>query len=365
MSGQGGLVRLLWGGLLTEIQKIKNLLLCITVLLAFGAVYFARDMFLPIMIGLILALTLSPIVRWLARIGIPEGISAIVLIFGTGIALGAGGYLSSGPLSEVLSEAPKLGIELREKLSGVMASLDMVQSASEQVEQMATGGDAATTVALQQPGLLAFAAGSFANFLGLAAVGLVLALLILASGDLFYVKLVEALPNFSDKRRAVETVRNIERQISRYFLTITVINAGLGLCIGLAVMLVGMPSPLLWAVLGFTLNFLPFVGAIIGTALVAAIGILTFDTVGQGLLPAIVYFGLTMMEGNLITPAVLGRRLEMNTVSVFLTVIVWTWLWNVPGALMAVPFLVLLKVISDSVPGMRVFGSFLGVRTST
>lgn len=348
-----------------DVHKIKNLLWLIVIIMSFSAVYFARDMFLPIVIGLIVALTLSPIVRGMARIGVPEAISAVILIFGSAIAVGTAGYLLSGPVAQLIADAPDMGNDLRFKLSGVLASIEDVQNASDQVEELTNGSDDAPKVAIAQPGLLSFAAGSIANFLGLSTVGMVLALFLLASGDLFYIKLVQAFPTFSDKRRAVRTVRDIERQISHYFLSITVINAGLGVSIAAAMYVVGLPNPLLWGTLAFVLNFLPFIGAMVGTALVAAFGILTFDTLGYGLLPAAIYFTLTSIEGQFVTPTFLGRRLELNTVSVIITVIVWSWLWSIPGALMAVPFLVLLKVISDNIPNLEVFGNFLGARSSS
>lgn len=348
-----------------DIRIIRNLLSIIAVILAFSALYFARDMFLPIMIGLIVALTFSPVVRSFSRLGIPEPISATALILCACLVLGLGSYLLSGPVSAILEDAPAMGIELRQKLRGFIASLEDVKNASEQVENLANGGDSTPVVAVQQPGLLAFAAGSIANFIVLTIVGLILAMFILTSGDLFYVKLVEAFPNFSDKRRAIRTARDIERQISHYFLTITIINAGLGLSIGVAMYAVGLPNPVLWGVLAFVLNFLPFVGGMIGVVLASAYGILSFDTLGMGLLPAIIYAVLTSLEAQFVTPTILGRRLEMNTVSVFLTVIVWSWLWSVPGALMAVPLLVLLKVICSNVPRLSVLGNFLAPRTFT
>lgn len=347
-----------------DTQKIKNLLIFISILLAGAALYFARDLFLPIIIGVIVALTFSPVVRSLARLGVPEPLSAIVLIFGAVLTLAFGTYLLSGPVSGILEDAPAMGVELREKLRGLIATVEDAKSASEQVEELANGGDTTTNVTIEQPGLLAFAAGTIASFMGLTVVGLILALFVLASGDMFYIKLVESFPNFSDKRRAVKTARDIERRISHYFLTITIINAGLGSSVGLTMYLVGLPNPMLWGILAFVLNFLPFVGAIMGATLVAAFGILSFDTLGAGLLPAAIYLVLTSIEGQFVTPTVLGRRLEMNTVSVFLTVIIWSWLWSIPGALMAVPFLVLLKVICDNVPRLSTLGNFLGPRSS-
>ncbi|PRY74342.1 putative PurR-regulated permease PerM [Yoonia maritima] len=345
-----------------DTHTIKNLLIGIFLILVFGAVYFARDMLLPIVVGVLVALTLSPIVRGGARVGVPQPVSACLLIFGATVLCGVGVYALSGPASEILDSAPEVGAELKRKLGFLSDSLAAMQDATDEVENLANGDAVAPTVAIQQPSLLAFAAGSVASFLSLGFVGMILALFILASGDLFYVKLVNALPNFADKKLAVKTVRDVERRLSHYLLTITLINAGLGVCIAGALYWLGLPDAVLWGVLAFALNFIPFVGAMIGVLAIGAYSIIAFDTLASGMVVPLVYLFLTSLEGQIITPSVLGKRLELNTVSVFLAVIVWSWLWNVPGALMAVPFLVVTKVICDNVEPLKVFGDFLGAR---
>jgi len=347
---------------LNDLKTIKGLLVAIFLLMCFGVVYFARDLFLPIVIGMLVALTLSPIVRAAARVGIPEPVSAVVLIVGATALVGVGAYALSGPVSGMMAELPAIGRDLRLKLDGLLETLKAAKDATDQVENMASSSTLPQTVAIAQPGLLSLAAGTVLSLTSLFAAGLVLALFLLASGDLFYEKLVAAMPTFGDKRRAVKTVRDVERQISRYFLTITVINACLGVAIGCAMYLVGMANPVLWGALGFALNFMPFVGAVIGATVVAAFGLIGSDTLLAGLAPAGLYLLLTTLEGQFITPAILGRRLELNIVSVFLTVIIWSWLWSIPGALMAVPFLVMIKVICDNIESLSVFGSFLGAR---
>lgn len=343
-----------------DLRTIKNLLIGIFILMMFSAVYFARDLMLPIMVGLLLALTLSPVVRALARLGVPEVISAVFLVFAAAAIIGFGGYILSGPISVLLSDLPGLGQQVRVKFSSVLSTLQAAQDVTKSVEGITNGSDANPTVAIEQPGLLSLAAGTLTSFMSLTAAGLVLAVFLLASGNLFYEKLVAALPTFADKRRAVKTARDVERQISRYFLTITLINATLGLCVGTALFLIEFDNAVLWGAMAFALNFLPFIGAVIGSIGVAAFGVIASDTLLSGLLPAAIYLGMSTLEGQFLTPAILGRRLELNTVSVFLTLLVWTWLWGIPGALMAVPFLVMVKVICDNVEGLRVFGSFLG-----
>ena len=346
-----------------ELTKIRYLLTGILLLLAFAAIYFAKDVLLPIMIGILLALTLSPVVRSLERTGISSQISAVVLIFGIGISGAFGAYFISGPVSEWVEAAPEMGTKLRYKMARLTASVEAVKEASEEVEALTDPASKdVEKVVVQQPGLLASAVGQLASVATSLAVGLILALFILASGDMFYVKLVAAFPNFRDKKRAIWIVRDIERRISRYLLTITLINIALGVSMTIALTLIGIPYAYIWGVAAFGLNYLPFIGAAIGTFAIAGFSIITFDSFAYALLAPAAYFTLTSIEGQFVTPTVLGRRLEMNTVSVFLTVVVWGWLWSVPGALMAVPFLVLLKVICDNFESLSVLGSFLSAR---
>lgn len=351
-----------WRKHLGDLETIRRMLVGIFILMLFGVLFFARDLFLPIVIGVLVALTLSPIVRAAARLGMPEPVSAVILVVGATLLLGVGAYALSGPVATMLSELPAMGRELRIKLDGLLDTLKAAQDATSEVENMASGNDSTQTVAIEQPSFLTLAAGTALSMISLTVAGLVLAMFLLASENLFYEKLVAALPTFGDKRRAVRTVRDVERQISRYFLTITVINACLGLAIGLAMYAVGMANPVLWGVLAFSLNFMPFVGAVVGAGAVAAFGLIGSESLLIGLLPAAVYLSLTTLEGQFITPAILGKRLELNIVAVFLTVLIWSWLWSIPGALMAVPFLVMVKVICDNTDSLSVFGSFLGAR---
>jgi len=164
-----------------------------------------------------------------------------------------------------------------------------------------------------------------------------------------------------DKARSLAVVQGVERQISRYLAAITVINAGLGLSIGIALWLIGLPNAYVWGIAAFLLNYLPFIGAVAGTLAVGVFGIVTFDTIGQGLLCPIAYYTLTTIEGNFVTPAFVGRQLSINTVSVFVTVILWVWLWGIAGAFLAVPVLVVVKTVAENVPSMAHFSRFLSV----
>ena len=331
------------------------------VLLTIGF-YFAKEVVLPLMMATLLALTLSPLVRTLQRFGLAPVLSATALILVLATTIGGAALLVSGPVSAWINDAPKLQAQLQTKLQSLATSVAVVQKASDQVDKIAAGSvdPEVQKVAVQSPGLLTVAVSNVASVLATTLVTLVLAFFLLASGDLFYVKLIDAFPRFGDKKRALRIVYGIERSVSRFLMLATAINAALGAVIGTGMWVIGMPQPLVWACVAFFLNFLPYIGPLFGAGIAAAVAVVSFDHLGQAALAPVIYLTATSIEGQFITPVILGRQLELNTVSVFVTVVFWGWLWGIAGALMAVPFLVCLKVICDNVAPMNTLGSFLG-----
>lgn len=346
----------------SDLGSIRRTLGLILFVLVTMGLYFAKDVILPLLMGTLLALTLSPSVRALQRRGLAPAISATALIVLLGLLIAAAVLLMSGPVAAWVDNAPQVGAELRQKLRALSSSLLVVQQASSQVDELtsAAADPAVQRVSMQQPGLLTMAVSNVASVMATTVVALVLALFLLASGDLFYVKLIDAFPRFGDKKRALRIVYGIERSVSRYLLVVTSINFVLAVVIGLGMWAIGMSQPIAWAVLAFFANYLPYIGGLIGAGLVTAVAIVSFDTIGQAALAPIVYLTATTIEGQFVTPVVLGRQLELNTVSVFVMLVFWGWLWGIAGALMAVPFLVCLKVICDNVVSLQTLGSFLG-----
>lgn len=341
----------------------NRLLTTIVILMTLSALYFAKDVILPAVLGFMLALTLGPWVRWLTRRGVPAPLSAAVLIFGFAAVIGMAILLLGGSVASWFDEIPRISFELRDKLRGVTDSLSAFQVASKQVEDMAKGGEEAVqTVVLQQPGLLTAAVSNLASFATSLVAGLILALFLLSAGNLFYIKIMESFARFGDKKRALTVIYEIERRMSHYIVAITCINAILGLAIAAAMYLLDMPYPFVWGIAAFCLNYLPFLGGVIGTLGIGAFAIVHFDNLYYAMLVPIAYQSLTALEGQVLTPLILGVRLQLNTVAVFLTVIFWAWLWGIPGALMAVPILVFVKVVCDHVPALATFGNFLSGR---
>lgn len=188
----------------------------------------------------------------------------------------------------------------------------------------------------------------------LAGVGetLVLLYLLLASGDLFLQKLVRVMPTLHDKNNAVEISHEMQQNISNYLFSVSLINLCLGLIVSGGLYFLGVPNAAMWGMLAAVLNFVPYFGPVAGVIVLGTVGLLTFDTLGKGLLPPAWYLLLHLLEANLITPVLLGRRFTLNPVVIFVSLIFWAWLWGVPGALLSVPILVSVKIVCDRVPAM-------------
>jgi predicted PurR-regulated permease PerM len=195
----------------------------------------------------------------------------------------------------------------------------------------------------------------------LSSIGVILFLtyFLLASGDLFLQKLVGVLPQLKDKKTAVRIVRDTQTQISRYLVTTTMINTGVGIATGIALGLVGMPNPVLWGVVAALLNFVPYIGGLVNTIILTLAAFLTFDDVSQALLVPVIFTAVNILEGNLITPMVLGRRMRLNTVAVFIGLIFWWYLWGIPGAILAVPMMATIKIACDHIAALAPVGEFL------
>ena len=339
---------------------IRVCLIGIFMILLVGAIYYGKEILLPVALAFMLTLTLSPVVRFLARYHVPEALSAMAIVLALVGGTGAGVYYLSGPVSGWIDGAPQTGRQIRNKIQSLRGPVDAAVNASKQVEEMTSAADPTVQkVVVQQPGLLAKAAGGALSFGSTAGITLVLLFFLLASGRLFYEKLVRVLPTLKEKKRAIRVVYAVEEEVSGYLLTITVINLGLGVAIGCIMWALGMPNPLLWGVMAAALNYIPYVGALVGIFIVAIVALVSLPSAGGALLPPALYFITTIIEGQFLTPALVGKRLEMNTVAVFLAVAFWGWLWGVLGALMAVPILVSVRVLCDHFEGLSSLGEFL------
>lgn len=352
-----------------DLHKIRVLLTLIAFLAAAATVYFARTLLLPIVLAVLITLTLRPAARAASRVGIPHAVAGPALILLLGSAVAGAIYFASGPVTELVAETPRIGQELRWKLREITESVAQVQEVADEVQDMAQGQQGSQPdsqeVVVNGPGFLGTIVSSLAGAGTSLVLAFVLSIFLLGAGNTLEHRIAAALPSRSDKIRARRIISDVEHNVSRYLAAITVINAGLGVAVGLSLWALGMPYPLVWGIAAFLLNFLPYLGAIFGIMAVAAVALVTFPTAGQALLCPLAYLILTSIEGQFVTPMALGRQLALNTLVVLLTVTIWVWLWGAAGAFLAVPILVFLKVITDHVPSLARLGVLLDSRQVT
>lgn len=321
--------------------------------------YFASPVLIPVSLAFLLTILLTPIVEALARLRIPEPVGALVaLLIVVSIVIG-GLYGLSGPAAEWIDKAPQSMHRLKQHLHLVRKPIEDVKRAQDQMEELTELDDKPKVVAVEETSLVAVIRDT-TGVLTTVGIAVILMYFLLASKDVFVAKLVRLSPRLREKKRTVEIVREIQHAVSTYLLTVTAINIGLGTVAGLVLYVLGMPNPLLWGVLVGVLNFAPYIGAAVSFVILTAAAILTFDSLTQVAYVPLAFVVLTALEGQLITPMILGRRLALSPVVVFLALVVWGWLWGWVGLLVAIPLLVMLKITCERLPQLNTVAELIG-----
>ena len=347
------------------LRQSRTALIGILILCAVFATYFARDFLLPVTVAFLIAITFRPVIRWLSRRGVPAGVTAsglaVFILFGGLTA----GYLISGPVSGWIADAPAIQRTFIAKIRGIRASFERVAKITETIQDAAApnNGEDVQEVVVKEPGLPMFlwlAAGYPASYAIMFTGAVILSLFLMASGDLLYEKLVRVMPTLADKKYALRIVYDIEREVSAYLLALTAINAGVGVAVAAAFYFLGMPAAYLWAFLAFVLNFIPYAGPLAGAVLSGLVAIMVFDSLGYALLAPAVYTAIVAIENQFVSPHILSRRLQLNSVAMLLALAFWAWIWGIPGIAVAVPLLVTLRVFSSHLDSLKEVGEFLG-----
>ena len=325
-----------------------------------AALYFARPVLLPIFIACVAGMTLKPLIRWSSNCHIPPAFSAaiVLLLLVAGVAFGFGQF--SRPAMAWVNDAPQHMTELRQRIQKLLPPGARFSAAAAAVNNLgATEAEKkedqknAPTVQVKDNHNSVSVINWTELFLAGLIETLVLLYLLLASGDMFLQKLVHVMPTLGDKKRAVEISHEIQQNISNYLLSVTLINVALGIVVSGGLYFMGVPNAAMWGIFVAVLNFVPYFGPVAGIILLAAVGLLTFETaLWRALLPPAWYLLLHLLETNLVTPVLLGRRFTLNPVAIFVSLMFWTWLWGMPGALLSLPILVSIKVVSDHIPAL-------------
>jgi predicted PurR-regulated permease PerM len=230
---------------------------------------------------------------------------------------------------------------IQERLAPMLQAVQKVSPAIDRLGGWLNPGNI-LQVSIRGPSVVEQALKSAPNFFALLVIVHVLAFFLLTYGARLQKRLVEMIPGLPEKQNVVEIASEIEQTAARYFASVTLVNTGVGVSVWILVGLLGLPHPLLWGVAAFLLHYIPFVGATGGIVAVTLVSLIHFDSVWYALLPPVAYLFCAMIEGNLATPIFLGRWLTLNPIAILLSFLLWSYLWGVPGTLLAVPILATL-----------------------
>jgi predicted PurR-regulated permease PerM len=334
------------------------------VLALIAALRIASSLILPILMAGLLALLLAPAVAWLARRGLPQALAAGVVMLAVVGAVGTTVAMLAGPATTWLADAPRTLTTAERKIRKLTKPLAQLQQTAQQVEQVAQSGSGASTRARSTAqaapgGLFQKLSGTTVAFTGALMTVLFLSYFLLATARRFRDKLDQMLPD-AERASVTEAVAEIQQQMSRYLTVSTSINVGVGVLTWGLMQLVGLPNPALWGVVAGVLNFIPYLGALITIVVILLAGLVSFDETGRAFLAAGAFFALNLVEGNIVTPLLLGRRLPLNPVAIFGGLLFWGWLWGVTGAILAVPLTACFKVMADRITPLAPVGELLG-----
>jgi len=339
-----------------RLATIARALVVLSTLAVVAACYFGRDILATVVLALLLSLLLSPLVNVIEKLRVPRVAAsalAVLLIVG---CLVSGLVALAPPAQDWLSKAPSAISSVQERLAQWRGSMQKAQKATETLENLAKPAQAPTEKVLvvkDQPGILITVVSATPHVIATIAIIILLLFFCLSSGDNFLRRLVEIAPGMKEKRTVINIARDVQREISRYLLTTTVINLGLGCATAVALACWGVPNALLWGALAFVLHFAPIVGAGVTASVLAIVGFSTFDDITHALALPATFLLLAFIEGQLVTPTVIGRRLGLNPVVVFVWLLLWGALWGVIGILLAGPMLACFRIICEHTEALR------------
>lgn len=325
--------------------------------------YFSSTVAIPLVLACMLNLVLTPVVLALERIRIPAPAGAALVVFLFLLIIGLGILTLAPPASDWLRRLPYVIDQLADRLDFVRIPARQLKEAEEALTNLGAAAPEEATRVVVMPRITTLRELLFndaSRFAISAVTTLALLYFMLAMGDKFLRHLVAALPDFRTKKQAVEIAHQLQSDMSHYLLTVSAINVAFGAIVAGAMFAAGMPNPLLWGVMAGILNYVPFLGHTVSAIIIAVVALLSFPELGAALIPPGLFIVIAALEGNVITPMILARRLTLNPVAVIAALLIWGWMWGIIGMLLAVPLLVVVKIACDKIEPLHPVGEFLG-----
>jgi predicted PurR-regulated permease PerM len=326
-------------------EVVAFALVALLIISVVAVLYAAKAFFLPVVTAFVVGTMLSPAAGFLERHRIPRSVSAVLIVtaVAAGVAFMVG--LISSPLMEWSTRLPELGSLLKEKLHVFDRPLALWQ----ELQSMLGGSDAASAAPFQMPKFdwiepaVGFLSPTFTEFLLFFAT----LVLFIASWKDLRRALIMTFADHAARLRTLRILNEIEGHLGGYLLTVTMINLGVGAATGIICAVTGMPNPAGLGALAATLNFFPIIGPVAMFAVLMAVGVIAFSTVAAGLIAPLAFVGITFLEGHFVTPTIIGRRLELNALAVFMALAFWTWLWGPMGGFLSSPLLIVALVLKE------------------
>ncbi|MDP8984995.1 MAG: AI-2E family transporter [Pseudomonadota bacterium] len=331
--------------------------------LALGAVgvllYVAHAAFIPVALALLFALILSGPVEALHRLRVPRGLSAAVILIVVLVAMGGAVDLMWGPAQQWFKSAPQTVRVVKRKLAPAAKFLGHIEALRETASVIGAAVPATAVAADKDsaPVLLwdatREAAVSTVTFI-------IITLFLLAGGPPMLARMTAAFVDDLNVTHVIDIIEKVRGEVGRFYVTTALINIGLGCATAGTMMLCGMPTPYLWGTLAGILNFVPYAGSAMTLVILTSVALVTFDSIGQALLVPACYLALATLEGQLIQPLFVGRRLAVNPLLIFLALWFGGLFWGIAGVILATPALVALKVVAENASGGKAVLEFLG-----
>ena len=332
-------------------------LIIVAWLATLAALYYARDLAIPIVFAVLLTLLLRPLFRRLQRLRVPDVVASLLVVLGVAVLYLAGVLTIAQQGQTWLAKAPDMVKRVQAMLPQEQGPLSHLTQTTDAVRQLAQPeGDSAETpvpVEVRSSEPTATVLGTSGQFLAASLMILVLTFFLLAYSDLLVKQAIESRATFADKKAVVTSLHQVEHGISTYLATVTVINIGLGIVTAFVVWMLKIPNPILWGLMAAVLNYVPHVGALVCQVILFFVGAVTHESLWHGAGAAAAFFVLTTVESYFITPIVLSKSLQLSPLAVILSVLCGGWLWGIAGGLMAAPLLTVVKIVCDQFESLK------------
>lgn len=338
-----------------QLSSLRLTLVWLSMLATLSIMFLAKALMVPVLLAVFLALSLNPLVASLSRRWLPRALIAmLVMTAGTAVIVFVG-FAVAEPAQRWVERAPEAARLLTPRMRAVTQQIEAAGRATQSMMGTRAEGppspvlfDVWETVAAAPRLVVAV----FSIFL--------LVYFFLVYGEVLLRRAVSLTSSFASRRNAVDIVRVMQHEMSRYLFTTTTINTFVGVGATLIAFATGIADPLLWGVIALLLNFIPYFGPLCMTLLFALLGMLTHAKLGPGLTPAGLFAAMVIIEGQFLTPLVLGRQMKINPLMILLWLMLLGWLWGAVGIVIAVPLLVALKIVCQRVKGWDWFAHLLG-----